>query len=257
MFNTVLVPVIDLNADLGEGPVLSDGDLGVLDAVTSASLACGFHAGSRSVMRATAEAAMVRGVVVGAHVSYRDRAGFGRRLMDVDPARLEGDIVEQCELLVDEVTAVGGIVEYVKPHGALYNRMGSDPRVAASVIEGVRRAGIPVLVAQPGTAVVAPAVGHGVRIVPEGFPDRGYRADGRLAERGEPGALIEDPDGVARRAVSLVERSGVEAIDGSWVGVGVETLCIHGDTPGAAGTARRVRSALEDAGVALRPFNRR
>jgi UPF0271 protein len=256
MLNTGAVTAIDLNADLAEGATLSTGDLGVLDAVTSASLACGFHAGSREVMRATAEAAMIRGVVVGAHVSYRDREGFGRRAMEVDPARLVADIVEQCAVLTEEVAAVGGFVEFVKPHGALYSRMGTDPDVAASVIEGVLTAGIAVLVAQAGTVVVGAAAGHEMRIVPEGFPDRGYRADGRLADRGEPGALIDDPDETARRAVSMVDRCGVEAVDGTWVPLGAETLCIHGDSPGASETARRVRSALQVAEVGLRPFNR-
>lgn len=256
MLNTVVVTAIDLNADLAEGATLSTGDLGVLDAVTSASLACGFHAGGRAVMRATAEAAMLRGVVLGAHVSYRDREGFGRRAMEVDPARLVADIVEQCAVLSEAVSAAGGFVEFVKPHGALYNRMATDPDVAASVVEGVLSAGLPVLVAQPGTTVTETAAAHGLRIVPEGFPDRGYRSDGRLADRGEPGALIDDPDETARRAVSMVERCGIEAVDGSWVRLGAETLCIHGDAPGAAETARRVRSALQGAGIALRPFNR-
>jgi UPF0271 protein len=134
--------------------------------------------------------------------------------------------------------------------------MATDPDVAASVVEGILSAGIPVLVAQPGTVVAESADANDVRIVPEGFPDRGYQADGRLADRGEPGALFDDPDETARRAVSMVERCGVEAVDGTWVRFGTETLCIHGDSPAAAETARRVRSALQAAGIALRPFNR-
>ena len=252
--DTVGVVAVDLNADLAEGEDLSAGDLAVLDSVTSASLACGFHAGNRTLMRATAEAARGRGVVLGAHVSYRDRPGFGRRALEVEPDRLTGDIVEQCGVLAGEVAVAGGSVEYVKPHGALYNRMAVDPGVTAAVVEGVRRAGIGVLVAQPGTVAEDVAVRAGLRVVPEGFPDRGYRSDGRLADRGLPGAVIGEPGEVGRRAVSLARDGGLVALDGQWVAIGVETLCIHGDAPGAGVTARRVRVALEERGVVVRPF---
>jgi len=249
-----MVPTVDLNADLAEGDRLSPTDVGILDSVTSTSLACGFHAGNREVMRATADAALQRGVVIGAHVSYRDRDGFGRRPIEVAPDRLIDDIVEQWAVLDAEVRAVGGTVTFVKPHGALYNRMGADASVAASVVEAVSRLGGRVLVAQPGTGVVGCGAEAGVRVVVEGFPDRGYLSDGRLAPRHRFEALIDDPAVAARRAVSMVKQGGVEAVDGTWVPVEVETLCIHGDSPGAVETARQVRSALEAEAVGLRSF---
>jgi KipI family sensor histidine kinase inhibitor len=246
---------VDLNADLGEGEVFSSADLGVLGSVTSVSLACGFHAGNRRVMRAAAAASLSRGVIIGAHVSFRDRDGFGRRTIDVQPTQLVNDIVEQCAVLSEEVDAAGGTVAYVKPHGALYNRMGADPIIAASVVEAVSRQNNRVLVAQAGTAVVEVALRAGLRVVLEGFPDRGYLADGRLVPRRDPGARVDDPSVAAQRAVSLVIRGGVEAIDGAWAQINVETLCIHGDAPNAADAARRVRSALEAEGITLRPFH--
>jgi UPF0271 protein len=254
MLNTETMRAVDLNADLAEGEMLSPGDLGVLDAVTSASLACGFHAGDPDLMRTTAAACVTRGVVVGAHVSYRDREGFGRRALAVPPAVLVHDIVDQWEVLAVQVGAVGTQIAFVKPHGALYHRMGVDPTVAASVVEAVRQVGGGVLVAQAGTVVVDPARKAGLRVVPEGFPDRAYLADGRLAPRHEPGALIEDPEVVGHRALSLAREGGLEAADGTWTAVEAETLCLHGDSPGAAETARAVRAALERAGVVVRAF---
>jgi UPF0271 protein len=245
---------VDLNADLAEGEVLSPADLGVLDSVTSVSLACGFHAGNRRVMRATAVASLERGVVIGAHVAFRDREGFGRRAVEVAPAQLVDDIVEQCAVLDEEVGSAGGRVAFVKPHGALYNLMGSDPRIAAAVVDAVCRHDSRVLVAQDRTAVTDAARRAGVRVVPEGFPDRGYRADGRLAPRQEPGGVVGDPAAVALRAVSLVVRGGIDSVEGTWTPVDVETLCIHGDAPRAPEAARAVRSALEAEGTIVRPF---
>lgn len=243
---------VDLNADLAEGASLTPQDLGVLGAVTSASLACGFHAGGPAVMRETAAACVERGVVIGAHVSYRDRQSFGRRVMDVEPMQLVDDLVEQCRTLMAETAVVGGAVAYVKPHGALYHRMGVDPAVAGAVVSALARLDIDVLVAQPGTVVVGRANSSGVRAVAEGFPDRGYRADGRLAPRDLPGGMV-DPAATGRRAVSMM-RGGIEAVDGTWVPLEVATLCIHGDAPDAAVTARSVRASLEAEGIAVEPF---
>ena len=254
MLNTETMRAVDLNADLAEGDVLSPGDLAVLDAVTSASLACGFHAGDPDLMRTTAAACLARGVVIGAHVSYRDREGFGRRAMDVPPATLVGDIVEQWETLAAPVGALGATITFVKPHGALYHRMGVDPAVAASVVEAVGQVGAGVLVAQAGTVVVDPARRAGIRVVPEGFPDRAYLTDGRLAPRHEAGDLIEDPEAVGRRALSLARDGGLEALDGTWTTVEAETLCLHGDSPGAAEAARAVRAALAGGGIVVRAF---
>ena len=254
MFNTGVMVTVDLNADLAEREILTPMDVAVLDVVTSANLACGFHAGNRSVMQATASACLARGVTIGAHVSYRDRQGFGRARMETAPLQLVGDILEQCELLCDVVSSLGGTVAYVKPHGALYNRMGTDTAVAASVVEALSRQGVGVLVAQAATAVIEPAHRAGLRVVLEGFPDRGYRPDGLLAGRDEPGALITDPAATGERAVSLATRGGITAVNGSWTAVAARTLCIHGDAPTAGETARAVRSALEAADVTIRAF---
>jgi 5-oxoprolinase (ATP-hydrolysing) subunit A len=247
------VPAIDLNADLAEGDSLTPGDAAVLAAVTSVSVACGFHAGGPSVMRDTARACVDHGVIIGAHVSYRDREGFGRRVVEVETALLVGDLVEQCLGLQEVAGSVGGEVAYLKPHGALYHRMGIDPLVASAVCEAAVRQGISVLVAAGGI-VTELAREAGLRVVDEGFPDRAYRSDGKLVERGAAGALVIDPDEVGRRALSLVGRGGVESITGEWTRVAAETLCIHGDAADAARTARAVRDALTEAGVTVRPF---
>ncbi len=254
--DTGTMVTVDLNADLAEGEHLTSLDLTILDIVTSASLACGFHAGNRAVMRAAAAACLTRGVTIGAHVSYRDRTGFGRTQAHPPAGLLVADITEQCEVLAGEVDAAGGEVAYVKPHGALYNQMGVDAAVAASVVEAVALQGIGVLVAQAGTVVADRAREAGLRVIPEGFPDRGYRSDGRLQDRAEPGALITDPAVAGRRAVSLVNRGGVDAVDGAWTPIAAETLCIHGDTPGAGDIARSVRAALTAEGIPVRPFVR-
>jgi UPF0271 protein len=246
--------VVDLNADLAEGDTLTGRDLEVLDVVTSASLACGFHAGGPDVMRSTAAACVDRGVAIGAHVSYRDRAGFGRRALASTPDVLTGDIVDQWTALAGQVAAAGGRLAFVKPHGALYNRMGADPVVAAAVVEAMGRVGAATLVAQGGTVVAAMARRAGLQVVPEGFPDRAYRPDGSLAPRSEPWAVIDDPITAGRRAVSLVRNGGTEAADGTWTAVETETLCIHGDNDRAADTARAVRRALESEGVVVRSF---
>ena len=178
MLNTGVMPetreasATDLNADLAEGDRLTAGDLGVLDAVTSASLACGFHAGGPQVMRDTASACVAREVTIGAHVSYRDRDGFGRRVREVSPAELTADLVEQWGVLTTQVHAVGGAVAFVKPHGALYHQMGTEPAVADAVVQAVVEVGGRTLVAQAGTLVVDRAREAGLRVVPEGFPDR-------------------------------------------------------------------------------------
>jgi UPF0271 protein len=248
------MPVVDLNADLAEGDALTDRDRGVLASVTSASLACGFHAGGPDVMRSVAAECVASGVAIGAHVSYRDRPGFGRRDLDVDPETLARDITEQWGILAAQVRTVGGTVSFVKPHGALYHRMGHDPAVAGAIVSAVQRLGAQALVAQAGTVVTGVAARVGLRVVTEGFPDRAYLADGRLAPRSEPGALVEDPEVVGGRAVALAVQGGTEAVDGSWTPVEAETLCIHGDAEGAAETARAVRAALEGAGVTVRSF---
>ena len=248
------MPVVDVNADLAEGDTPTPADRLVLDSVTSASLACGFHAGNREVMRSTAQAALARGVTIGAHVSFRDREGFGRRRVEVSGAQLVDDIVEQCQILDHEVHSVGGEVAFIKPHGALYNLMGVDDDMAAAVVEAVSRHPSGVLVAQSGTAIVALARRAGLRVVPEGIPRPGLPDRGRLAPRDHPGGLIHDAADVARRAVAMAGRDAIRSVDGMLLSVDVETLCIHGDAPIAPGTAAAVRAALEAAGFVVRSF---
>ena len=247
------MPAIDLNADLAEHDRWTAEDDALLAHVTSASLACGFHAGGPDVMRAGVEACLAAGVTVGAHVSYRDRAGFGRRALDVDPARLAADVVEQWEALVEVAAATGSRVAYVKPHGALYHRMAVDPDVAGAVA-GALVGRCRVLVAPPGSAVDGPARAAGLRVVPEGFCDRGYDTDGRLVGRDRAGALVDGQEAVGARARALAVDGTVDTVDGGRITLRVETLCVHGDLPGAADRARAARRALADAGVSVRSF---
>jgi UPF0271 protein len=227
---------MDLNADLGEG--VTD-DAGLLEVVTSANVACGFHAGDASVMRAVCEEAAARGVVVGAQVSYLDRDGFGRRPLDVAVEVLAQWVAEQVDALRTAALAAGLEVAYVKPHGALYHRVADDEDQAGAVLEG--SAGLPVL-GLPGSALLRLAREAGRTVVPEGFPDRGYTAAGRLLPRDEPGALVHRADEVAANAVALA-RAGT-----------VRTVCVHGDSPGAVRTAHAVRHALVGAGYEVRPW---
>jgi UPF0271 protein len=248
---------VDLNADLGEGrdPWEATGDPALLGVVTSANVACGFHAGGPSTMRRATEAAAARGVTVGAHVSYRDRDGFGRRRVDVAPDVLADEILYQLGALEAMAVAAGTSVAYVKPHGALYNRIVDDVDQAAAVVAAVVafRPGTPVL-GLPGSVVLRLAGDAGLRPVTEAFPDRGYRPDGTLVARGEEAALHHDPDDVARRAVRLACDGVVRGADGTDVAVAADSLCVHGDAPGAFARAVAVRRALGGAGVTLAPF---
>jgi 5-oxoprolinase (ATP-hydrolysing) subunit A len=248
------VTAVDLNADLAEGEALTASDRALIGIVTSASLACGFHAGNPRVMRAAAAACLTAGVVIGAHVSYRDRQGFGRRPVGDEPAAIASDIAEQVSALSEAIAPEGAAVSYVKPHGALYNQMGLDAVLAAAVAGAVARSGIQDLVAQSGSAMVRAAADAGLTLVPEGFPDRGYLRDGRLVPRDRSGALVDDPEEVGRRALSLATRGGLDSVEGTWTPVDAATLCVHGDSPGAVESARAVRAALESGGVPVRAF---
>lgn len=243
---------MDLNADLGEGFGiwrLGD-DLGLLDVVTSANVACGFHAGDPSTMRRVCAAAAERGVAVGAQVGYRDLAGFGRRRIDYDRDELRDDIVYQIGAL-----AAFGQVRYVKPHGALYNTAAVDSEQAGAVVDAVRwyDADLPVL-CQPDSVLARLAGDAGLRVVAEGFADRAYRPDGRLVPRGEPAAVVYDAEAVVAAAVRMALSGEVIAVDGTVLRQPIESLCLHGDTLGAVDLARRVRTALTAAGVPLAPF---
>ncbi|QNS08629.1 LamB/YcsF family protein [Streptomyces xanthii] len=249
--------MIDLNADLGEGFgrwTLTD-DEALLSVVTSANVACGFHAGDPSMMRRVCDLAAERGVRIGAQVSYRDLAGFGRRAMDVPPDELAAEVAYQIGALRVFAEAAGTAVTYVKPHGALYNRTVHDEEQARAVVAGVTLAGgsLPVL-GLPGSRLLAAAADSGLAPAREAFADRAYTAQGTLVSRREPHAVVTDPDTVVRRAVRFAVEGGVEAIDGTHIAVTAQSLCVHGDTPGAARIAARVRAALEEAGVTVGAF---
>jgi UPF0271 protein len=248
---------IDLNADLGEGFGvwrLGDDDA-LLDLVTSANVACGFHAGDPSTMRRVCSRAVAAGVAVGAQVSYRVLAGFGRLFIDVDPAELADDVLYQLAALDGIARTAGTRISYVKPHGALYNAAVTHAGQAAAVVDAVlafdRR--LPVL-GLPGSALLRTAEAAGMRPVAEGFADRGYTPDGRLVPRRQPGALVHQPAVVAERAVRMATEGVVVAVDGTTLLMPVESVCVHGDTPGAVELARTVQTALAGAGVAVRPF---
>ncbi|GLX94615.1 5-oxoprolinase subunit PxpA [Herbidospora sp. NBRC 101105] len=243
---------IDLNADLGEGFgawKLGDDDA-LLEIVTSANVACGFHAGDPLTIRRVCEAAVARGVTIGAQVSYRDLAGFGRREMDVPAEELRAEVLYQLAAVDGIARAVGGRVAYVKPHGALYNRVVRDRVQARAVVDAVADyGGLPVLTL-PGSVVH----GMGVPTVAECFADRAYTPEGTLVSRREPGSVLHDPDEVAARAVVMARDGVVTAVDGSRVRVEARSICVHGDTPGAVRIARAVHDALADAGMAVEAF---
>jgi UPF0271 protein len=247
---------IDLNSDLGEGFgvwKLGD-DAALLDIVTSANVACGFHAGDPVTMRSVCESAVRRNVVIGAQVSYRDLAGFGRRFVDVAPAELTADVLYQIGALDAFARAAGGRVSYVKPHGALYNATVHHERQAAAVADAVRAyGGLPVL-GLPGSRLLAAAEAAGLPCVREAFADRGYTPEGTLVPRSEPGALLTDTDAVVARALRLAEKGEIVAVDGTVLASSARSLCLHGDTPGAVRHAAAVRAALEAAGVPVVPF---
>jgi UPF0271 protein len=241
---------IDLNADVGEG---FDSDTELFGLITSANVACGFHAGDAATMRASCELAAAHGVCVGAQVSYRDREGFGRRELDVDASTLRADIEEQLTGLAREAAAAGLSVGYLKPHGALYNRVVRDDGHAAVVVEAARAWDLPVL-GLPRSRVLELAAAAGVGAFREFFADRGYASDGKLVPRTETGALVADPAEVARRVARMAADGVVGSVDGVDVPVAADSVCVHGDTPGAVGLARGVRAALLSAGRDLRPF---
>ncbi|MEU6552766.1 5-oxoprolinase subunit PxpA [Streptomyces sp. NPDC046915] len=248
---------IDLNADLGEGFGrwrLTD-DERLLSVVTSANVACGFHAGDAATMRRVCELAAERGVTVGAQVSYRDLAGFGRRAMDVPPAELAAEVAYQIGALEVFARAAGARVAYVKPHGALYNRVVHDEEQAGAVIEGVLLAdgSLPVL-GLPGSRLLDLARKAGLPAVTEAFADRAYTEAGTLVPRGRDGAVVSDPEAVVERSVELARSGTVTAHSGARIEVRARSLCLHGDTPGAVELALRVRERLVASGLTVEAF---
>ena len=251
------MPSIDLNADLAEGYGVWElgNDDAMLDIVTSANLACGFHAGNPVGLARACSAAAKRGVRIGAQVGYFDLAGFGRRRIDVAPAELTADVIYQIGALQALARAAGSTLGYVKPHGALYNTIVTDRQQARAVAEAVHAVepALPVL-GLAGSVFFEESGRLGLRTVAEAFADRAYQPDGRLVPRSESGAVLSDPTEIARRVLGMVETGTVIAADGSTIGVEVQSVCVHGDSPGAVAIAAAVRDQLLAGGVELAAF---
>ncbi|MCV7175571.1 LamB/YcsF family protein [Mycolicibacterium sphagni] len=248
---------VDLNADLGEGFgvwELGD-DAAMLDIITSANLACGFHAGDPIGLTRSSRAAAERGVRIGAQVSYRDLAGFGRRFIDVAPAELTAEVIYQIGALQALARVAGSDVSYVKPHGALYNTIVSHREQARAVAEAVHAVdpGLPVL-NLAGSVFFEEAQRLGLRTVAEAFADRAYHPDGTLVSRREEGAVLHDPDQIAERVALMVQTGQVLAVGGTTIDIQLESVCVHGDSPGAVQIATAVRERLLREGVTLAAF---
>lgn len=240
---------VDLNADLGEG---APDDAELLALVSSANIACGWHAGDARLMQATVGAALARGVAIGAHPSYPDRENFGRSEMRLAPAEVRADLIYQIGALDALVRAAGGRLHHVKPHGALYNQAARDPVLADAVVAAVRAVdpGL-ALYGLAGSELLRAAERAGLRAVAEVFADRGYRADGSLVPRSQPGALVDDVDEAVARTLRMVREGVVQAVSGETVPLQAQTLCLHGDGPHALAFARAIHQALTDAGIEL------
>jgi UPF0271 protein len=253
----VTMHAIDLNSDVGEsfGRWSLGDDAAMMASVSSANVACGFHAGDPSVIRATCEAAAAAGVVVGAHVGYRDLAGFGRRYMDVDPRELADDVVYQIGALQALAAAAGTRVRYVKPHGGLYNAIVHNTAQARAVVDAVKAVdpSLPIL-GLPGSEVLRLAEEAGLRAVSEAFADRAYNPDGTLTSRSQPGSVLEDPESVAARVLQMTTGETITAVDGSELLINAESVCVHGDSPGAVAMAVAVKRALDAAGITIKAF---
>ncbi len=250
-------PRLDLNADLGEsfGAWRLGDDSAMVGLVTSANVACGFHAGDALTLQRTCATAAASGVVVGAQVGYRQLAGFGRWAVDMPSAELTADVIYQIGALDGLCRVAGTSVAYVKPHGALYNTAAVDQRQARAVVYAgaAYDSSLPIL-GLPGSVLLAEAAAAGLRTVREAFADRGYTPEGGLVPRDQPGALLSDPDEVAARMLRLAMQGRIRAVDGSDLAVEADSICTHGDSPGAVAMARAIRAALEAAGVEVRAF---
>ncbi|AXE39482.1 LamB/YcsF family protein [Acidipropionibacterium virtanenii] len=249
--------MIDLNSDSGESfsSWRMGDDEAMMRIVTSANIACGFHAGDPGVMRSTITAAAAHDVAVGAHVSYRDLHHFGRVFVDVAPAELTDEVVYQIGALQAMARVVGTPVTYVKPHGALYNTIVHHTAQATAVADAIKEVDESLAVlCLPGSEIARIAGRKGLRVVHEAFADRAYNPDGTLVSRREPGAVLHDPAEIGRRVVRMAADHQVVAADGSVLDLDADSVCVHGDTPGAVGIAAAVRSALTDAGIEVTRF---
>ncbi|MDX0470066.1 5-oxoprolinase subunit PxpA [Sinorhizobium medicae] len=248
---------IDLNSDLGEsfGPWPMGDDVSMLSIVTSANIACGFHAGDPAGILSVLREAARRGVSVGAHVGYRDLVGFGRRNMEPSSEELTSDTIYQIGALQGLANTAGTSVRYVKPHGALYNTIAQDKRQAADVIDAIKAIDPALaLVALSGAPIVEQARSAGLTVVCEVFADRAYNSDGSLASRQQLGSVIHDPVLVASRMLRLVKEGRITAMDGTEIALEAQSICVHGDTPAAVSIARSVREALVQVGVEMKSF---
>ncbi|AGT90554.1 5-oxoprolinase subunit PxpA [Rhodococcus erythropolis] len=248
---------VDLNSDLGEGFgawTLGDDDA-MLELVTSANIACGFHAGDPTTLLATCESAATRGVRIGAQVGYRDLAGFGRRFIDMSPKDLTADVIYQIGALDGLARVAGSRVTYVKPHGALYNAIVHHRRQARAVVAAVVAydSSLPVL-GLPGSVFLEEAREAGLDVVAEAFADRAYTAEGTLVPRTESGAVLHDPALVAERVRRMVVDGELDAVDGSTLKISAESVCVHGDSPAAVDMAAAIRDLLESSDVEITPF---
>lgn len=248
---------IDLNSDLGEsyGAWAMGDDAAMLAIVSSANVACGFHAGDPAGILKTVKAAAGKGVSIGAHVSYPDRVGFGRRDMDVTGGELIADVIYQIGALKGIAAAAGVGVGYVKPHGALYNRIAYDPKQGQAVIDGIKAIDPSlVLMGLAGSPILELARKSGLNVVAEAFADRAYTQDGQLVSRREEGSVLHDPQLIARRMLQLAREGTLEAIDGSTIRIDAQSICVHGDSLGAVAIAREIRRAFEADGITVRSF---
>ena len=251
------MPAIDLNSDLGEsyGAWTLGDDLAMLKLVTSANVACGFHAGDPATLLSTCSAASELTVRIGAQVGYHDLAGFGRRFIDIAPRDLTADVVYQIGALDGLAQVSGSAVAYVKPHGALYNAIVHHREQARAVVAAVRAYDetLPVL-GLPGSVFLEEAEKAGLRTVTEAFADRAYTPEGTLVPRTMDGAVLHDPAVVAERVRRLVADHTLEAVDGTVLTVTAESVCVHGDTPAAVEMATAIRSLLDTEGITVEPF---
>ncbi|MEI5680773.1 5-oxoprolinase subunit PxpA [Mesorhizobium sp. CCNWLW179-1] len=248
---------LDLNSDMGEsfGPWPMGDDTAMLSIVTSTNIACGFHAGDPAGILAVLRQACRRGLMIGAHVGYRDIVGFGRRNMDPSSAELVADTIYQIGALRGLAGAVGSKVSYVKPHGALYNTIAHDARQAADVIAAIKALDPSlVLMVLSGAPVIEQARAAGLTVICEAFADRAYYADGSLVGRSVPGAVIQDPEAIAERMLRLAVEGRITAVDGTDITLEAQSIGVHGDTPAAVSIARRVRHTIIAQGIELRPF---
>ncbi|MBB4008877.1 LamB/YcsF family protein [Allorhizobium taibaishanense] len=253
------MPAIDLNSDLGEsyGAWRMGDDAAMLAVVSSANIACGFHAGDPSGIYKTVKAAADRGVVIGAHVSYPDRVGFGRRDMDVTSEELIADVIYQIGALKGLAAAAGTSVPYVKPHGALYNRIANDPRQGQAVIDAIKAIDPAlVLMGLANAPILDLAAKAGLKVVAEAFADRAYTPKGELVSRREAGAMLHDAQEIADRMVQLARSGTLQAIDGSVINIEAQSICVHGDSPGAVTIAETIRERFEAEGIDVSSFTK-